>query len=81
MPQKDNYDDQWTYKFRFSYDTINQPEEKERLLKMFEDKELEMALDVIVDNPEERQESSLDNEISDLYIWTDFGVEESKECN
>ena len=73
------YSDQWTYKFRFSYDTINQPEESARLLKMFEDKELEMTLDVIADNPEERSESSLDNKMSDLNIGIDFGVEESKD--
>ena len=79
MPPRINYHDQWTYKFRFSYDTINQPEEKSRLLKMFEDKELEMALDVTVDSPEERVVSSLDNEMSDINIDTDFGVEESKE--
>lgn len=80
MPQKDNYDDQWTYKFRFSYDTINQPEEKVRLLKMFEDKELEMALDMDI-IAEERPETSLDNEMNDLNIGSDFGVEETKECN
>ena len=39
MPPRINYHDQWTYKFRFSYDTINQPEESARLLKMFEEKE------------------------------------------
>jgi hypothetical protein len=80
MP-RENYHDQWTYKFRFSYDTINQPEEKSRLLKMFEDKELEMALDVIVDINEERVVSSLDNVMSDLNIGIDFGVEETKECD
>jgi transposase len=81
MPPRDNYNDQWTYKFRFSYDTISQPEEKSRLLKMFEDKELEMALDVIMDNPEECVVSSLDNYMRDLNIGTDFGFEESKEEN
>jgi hypothetical protein len=80
MSPRDNYDDQWTYKFRFSYDTINQPEESARLLKMFEDKELEMALDMDI-IAEERPETSLDNEMNDLNIGSDFGVEESKECN
>lgn len=63
MP-RENYHDQWTYKFRFSYDTINQPEESARLLKMFEEKEIEMALDI---------------EMNELDIGTDFGVEESKD--
>lgn len=39
----------------------------------------EDTLDMDMDNPEERSESSLDNEMSDLNIGTDFGVEESKE--
>ena len=52
MPPRENYHDQWTYKFRFSYDTINQPEEKARLLKMFEDKELEMLLSLEMNNLE-----------------------------
>jgi|TARA_R110001592_G_scaffold76692_1_gene231307 hypothetical protein len=60
MPQKDNYDDQWTYKFRFSYDTINQPEEIARLLKMFEDKELEMRLSLEMNNLEIGVEESKD---------------------
>lgn len=34
-----------------------------------------------LDNPKERPESSLDNDMSDLNIGTDFGVEESKEEN
>lgn len=52
MPPRDNYHDQLTYKFRFSYDTINQPEEKSRLLKMFEDKEREILLSLEMNNLE-----------------------------
>ncbi len=48
----------------FSYDTINQPEEKARLLKkMFgveEDKELEMQLSLQMDNLEIGVEESKD---------------------
>jgi len=50
----------WTYKFRFSYDTINQPEEKSRLLKMFEDKEREMRLSLEMNNLEIGVEESKD---------------------
>ncbi|AII17072.1 hypothetical protein JO84_gp358 [Aureococcus anophagefferens virus] len=60
MPPRENYHDQWTYKFRFSYDTINQPEEKARLLKMFEDKELEMLLSLEMNNLEIGVEESKD---------------------
>ena len=66
MPQKDNYDDQWTYKFRFSYDTINQPEERARLLKMFEDKELEMRLSLEMNNLEIGVEESKDENLKKL---------------
>ena len=59
MP-RDNYHDEWTYKFRFSYDTINQPEERARLLKMFEDKELEMRLSLEMNNLEIGVEESKD---------------------
>ncbi len=49
-----------SYKFRFSYDTINQPEERARLLKMFEDKELEMLLSLEMNNIEIGVEESKD---------------------
>ena len=39
-----------------------------------------MALDMDI-IAEERPETSLDNEMNDLNIGSDFGVEESKECN
>ena len=51
--------DLWTY----SYDTINQPEEKARLLKMFgveDNKELEMRLSLQMDNLEIGVEESKD---------------------
>lgn len=60
MSPRENYHDQWTYKFRFSYDTINQPEERARLLKMFEDKELEMRLSLEMNNLEIGVEESKD---------------------
>ncbi|AII17035.1 hypothetical protein JO84_gp140 [Aureococcus anophagefferens virus] len=60
MPQRDNYHDEWTYKFRFSYDTINQPKERSRLLKMFEDKEREIQLSLEMNNLEIGVEESKD---------------------